>query len=78
MASLSKSQLSEIRTAAEPLKGTPYELLYVSAPTPNDNRITFQHTVALTAREAMDVIGEAKQKLEAGQAEWSNGEKYQP
>lgn len=65
-----------VQEAAEDLKGTPYELMYISSPTPTTSKYVFQHTVAITPTEARTVIAEALQKLQAGEAEWTSGTRY--
>lgn len=61
---------------AEVLKGTPYELLYVSNPTPWEVKYVFQHTTATSHVEASQVIQLALVQLENGTAEWSSGIPY--
>lgn len=65
-----------VKDAAVDLKDTPYELMYISKPTPTASRYAFQHTVATSPAEARTVIAEALQKLQAGEAEWSSGIRY--
>ena len=55
--------------AAEPLKGTPYELSYVSAPTPTDVRYVFQHVTVYSPEAAAGVVAKAKLDLAAGRAD---------
>lgn len=62
--------------AAETLHGTPYELMYVERPTASAQRWRFQHTTALSVREADLVIAAARQVLREGRGEWSSGERY--
>lgn len=67
---------AEVSEAAKPLKGTPYELTYISKPTASTVKFAFQHTVATSPQEAMMVITVATAKLADGTAEWSSGEPY--
>jgi hypothetical protein len=71
-------QDTDISERAKHLKGTPYELGYISKPTPTTTKYVFQHTVAISYAEAVGVIAEADLHLRQGTAEWSSGERYAP
>lgn len=72
------AQIANVTSQAQSLKGTPYELLYTSAPTPATIRFAFHHTTATTVDEALSVIAAAKVKLLDGTAAWTSGEPFTP
>lgn len=79
----SDEELSKYRNSTDPvvrraelLHGSPYELAYVSKPTPATTKYVFQHTVAITPAEASSVVLEAMGVLREGRAEWTSGERW--
>ncbi len=65
-----------VKQSAAELKDTPYELLYISVPTPTSKRYVFQHAVATSPGEALALIATAKETLTAGKGEWTSGRPY--
>lgn len=68
--------MSKMQDLTECLKGTPYEFMYSSHPTPTSAKYVFQHTVATSMLEARAVVAEAVAKIRAGTAHWSDGSPY--
>lgn len=68
--------MTEMQDLTEKLKGTPYEFMYSSHPTPTSARYVFQHAVALSMLEARAIVAEAVAKIQGGTAYWSDGTPY--